>query len=60
MRKRMIRWLIGSAIALMLASGLAVGGGRPPVAYGESPTPTPTQDTNSQPGGGGGSGGGGG
>ena len=58
MRKQMLRWLIGGALALAVATGLALGGSRPTVVYGADPTPTPA-GTNSNPGGSGGGGGGG-
>ena len=56
MRKRMLSWLIGGALALAVATGLALGGSRPTVVYGADPTPTPAY---SVPGGSGGGGGGG-
>ena len=60
MRERIFRWLVGAALALTLAAGLATGDARPPVAHGAEPTPTPTPlQTNSDPGGSGGGGGGG-
>jgi hypothetical protein len=61
MSKRVLRWLVGGALALALAASMAVGGSRPTTVYGADPTPTPTPlGTDSVPGGGGGSGGGGG
>ncbi|HEU5014883.1 MAG TPA: hypothetical protein VFT66_20345 [Roseiflexaceae bacterium] len=57
MQTRIIRWLLGVAVALALLSGLAFGGSRPSVAHGAGPTPTPTLTTNSNdPGGGDGGG----
>jgi hypothetical protein len=58
MRLRVQRWLIGAALALAIAAGVAFAGGQPPIAHGADPTPTPL-GTNSNPGGSGGGGGGG-
>jgi hypothetical protein len=38
MSKRVLRWLIGGALALAVAASLAVGG-RPTSVYGADPTP---------------------
>lgn len=58
MRKRIVRWLAGVALALTLAAGLVAGGASAPVVYGADPTPTPTAlPTNGNPGGHGGGGG---
>lgn len=53
MLERVLRWLIGGALALALAAGLALGSHPPKVVYGADPTPTPLQ-TSSDPGGSGG------
>jgi hypothetical protein len=55
---RVQRWLIGAALLLAVAAGVAFAGGQPSIAYGADPTPTPLQ-TNGNPGGSGGGGGGG-
>jgi hypothetical protein len=52
------RWLITGALALVIATSLAIGGGQPSMAHGADPTPTPL-NTNSHPGGSSGGGGGG-
>lgn len=58
MRERVLRWLIGGALALALALTMALGGGQPTVVHGADSTPTPTAGgTDSHPGGSGGSGG---
>lgn len=55
MQKRVLRWLIAGALALMVAASVAFGNARPTVVYGADPTPTPA-GTNSNPGGSGGGG----
>jgi hypothetical protein len=55
MRQRAIRWLAALVLALLVGLSLALGGGRPSVAYGWEPTPTPTPlNTDGHPGGSGG------
>jgi hypothetical protein len=58
MLSRVQRWLLGAALILAVAAGVAFAGSEPSGAYGADPTPTPLQ-TNGNPGGSGGGGGGG-
>jgi hypothetical protein len=57
MRSHVLRWLLGAALALMVAVNLAFGGDRPASTVGAAPTPTQAAGTNSEPGGSGGGGG---